>query len=106
MPAHRSAFPLALVLALGAAPAGAGEKPAAGADPRAFWSFQPLKRPAPPAPKDLAWCRTPVDRFIRMKLEEKGLAPNAEADRRILIRRATFDLTGLPPTPEQVETFL
>jgi mono/diheme cytochrome c family protein len=72
---------------------------------RQFWSFQPIRRPAPPAVKDQGWVKDPVDRFILAKLEEKGLKPAAAADRRTLIRRAYFDLTGLPPTPEQVEAF-
>ena len=73
---------------------------------RQYWAFRPLQRPTPPTPKDLAWCRTPIDRFILAKLEEKGLAPSAPAERRTLIRRAAFDLVGLPPTPERVEAFL
>jgi mono/diheme cytochrome c family protein len=73
---------------------------------RQFWSFAPLKRPAVPEVKDAAWCRTPVDRFILAKLNDKGLSPNPVADRRTLIRRATFDLIGLPPEPEEVEKFV
>jgi cytochrome c553 len=73
---------------------------------RRFWSFLPLTHPAAPKVKNESWCRTPVDRFILAKLEEKGLTPNAEADRRKLIRRAYFDLIGLPPTPEEVEAFV
>ena len=56
--------------------------------------------------KNLAWCRTPLDRFVLAKLEAKGISPNAPADRRKLIRRAYFDLIGLPPTPEEVEAFV
>ena len=70
-----------------------------------FWSFQPVKNPALPAVKNLAWCKTPIDRFILAGLEAKGLKPALPADRRTLIRRATFDLTGLPPTPEETEAF-
>jgi mono/diheme cytochrome c family protein len=73
---------------------------------RRFWSFVPLKRPAVPAPKDDKWCRTPIDRFILAKLDEKGLTPNPVAERRVLIRRAYFDLIGLPPTPEEIEAFV
>ncbi|HWG44307.1 MAG TPA: PSD1 and planctomycete cytochrome C domain-containing protein [Gemmataceae bacterium] len=73
---------------------------------RRFWSFQPLQRSAVPKIKNEAWCRTPIDRFILAKLEEKNLTPNAEADRRKLIRRASFDLIGLPPTPEEVNAFV
>jgi mono/diheme cytochrome c family protein len=73
---------------------------------RQFWSFQPLGRPALPRVKDEAWCRTPIDRFILAKLEEKGLTPNPQVDRRRLIRRVYFDLVGLPPKPEEVEAFV
>jgi mono/diheme cytochrome c family protein len=73
---------------------------------RSFWSFQHLHRPGLPLVKDSAWCRTPVDRFILAKLEDKGLLPNPEADRRRLVRRAFFDLIGLPPTPQEVEAFV
>jgi cytochrome c553 len=70
---------------------------------RKFWSFQPVKDPAPPAVKQPA---SFVDRFILAKLEEKGLEPAQRADKRTLIRRVTFDLIGLPPTPQEVEDFL
>jgi hypothetical protein len=73
---------------------------------RDFWSFRPLRVEAPPAVNHEKWVRTPIDRFILAKLEEKGLPPNPQADRRTLIRRVTFDLIGLPPTPEEVDTFV
>ncbi len=73
---------------------------------RQFWSFQSLKKPEVPAVKNEAWCRTPVDHFVLSRLEAQGLKPNGPADRRKLIRRAYFDLIGLPPTAEQVEAFL
>lgn len=76
------------------------------AEDRQFWSFQPLHSIAPPAVKDEAWVRTAIDRFVLAKLEEKGIAPNAAAERRKLIRRAYLDLTGLPPRPEEVESFV
>jgi hypothetical protein len=73
---------------------------------RAFWSFQPVVDRAPPDVHQRDWPRTPVDRFILASLEAKSLAPAASADQRTLIRRATFDLTGLPPTPDEVDAFL
>jgi cytochrome c553 len=73
---------------------------------REHWSFLPVKKPAVPAVADPAWCKTPVDAFILARLEENGMAPNAPADKYTLIRRATFDLTGLPPTEAEVQRFL
>lgn len=73
---------------------------------RDFWSFQKIKEPAPPAVQDAQWARTPVDRFILAKLEAKGLHPGKPADKVTLLRRATFDLTGLPPSPDEVDAFL
>jgi hypothetical protein len=76
------------------------------AEERAFWSFRPIQDPPPPAVADASWPRSSLDRFILAGLEAKGLRPVAPADKRTLIRRATFDLTGLPPTPEEVDAFL
>jgi mono/diheme cytochrome c family protein len=73
---------------------------------RAFWSFEPIQDPPVPAVANTAWPQSPLDRFILAALEEKTLRPVAPADRRTLIRRATFDLTGLPPTPEEIDAFL
>jgi len=75
------------------------------AERRAFWSFQPLRAHAAPSVRDTNWARTSIDRFIFTRLEKEGLTPVAAADRRTLIRRATLDLTGLPPTPEEIEAF-
>jgi mono/diheme cytochrome c family protein len=75
------------------------------AEERAYWFYQPLTRPAVPAVAD-ARVRNPIDAFVLAKLREKGLDFNPEADRTTLIRRATFDLTGLPPTPREIEAFL
>ena len=72
----------------------------------AHWAYQPIPKPAPPQVLNLAWVKNEVDRFVLAKLEASGLLPNAVADRRTLLRRTTFDLIGLPPTPEEVETFL
>lgn len=70
------------------------------------WAFQPPTRPVVPDVRDISWARTPLDRFILAVLEAKGLRPAPSADPRTLIRRVTFDLTGLPPTPEEVNRFL
>ena len=76
------------------------------ADPKTFWSFQPLKAPEVPRLENDPWPRTPIDRFILARLREEGLVPRPEADRRTLLRRLTFDLIGLPPTPEEMTRFL
>jgi hypothetical protein len=73
---------------------------------RRHWAFQPVTLPPIPRVRDAAWVRTPVDAFVRAKLEEQNLAPAAPADPRTLLRRITYDLTGLPPTPEEMEAFL
>jgi mono/diheme cytochrome c family protein len=73
---------------------------------RQFWSFRPVVDPAPPAVQDAAWPKTPIDSFILAGLEAQGLTPAPAADRRTLLRRVTFDLTGLPPTPDEVRAFL
>jgi hypothetical protein len=72
---------------------------------KSHWSFRPVTKPALPAVKGEAWVRTPIDRFVLARLEAAGLAPAPAADRRTLIRRVSFDLTGLPPTPEEVAAF-
>jgi mono/diheme cytochrome c family protein len=73
---------------------------------RAFWSFQPVREPPLPAVKDSNWPKAPIDFFTLARLEAKGLRPVSPADRRTLIRRATFDLIGLPPTPAEIDAFL
>jgi hypothetical protein len=70
------------------------------------WSFQPVRNPATPTPQDSSWSVAPIDRFILAKLEQQGLKPVPDADRATLIRRATYDLTGLPPTPEETDDFI
>src|SRR5436190_2584090 len=73
---------------------------------RQHWSYRPVQDPQPPTVADPLWNKTAIDRFIKAKLDEKGLKPVALAGKRALLRRATFDLTGLPPTPEDVDAFL
>lgn len=73
---------------------------------REFWSFRPPKKPAPPAVKREDWARSDLDRFLLAALEARGLSPVGDADRLRLLRRATFDLIGLPPTPEDLESFV
>lgn len=77
-----------------------------GAEWKGHWSFEPVVRPEEPAVADGNWSRSGLDRFILAKLEERGLEPSAEADRETLVRRVTLDLTGLPPTPDEVDAFL
>ena len=69
------------------------------------WAFRPVARPTPPAVRD-PWVRGPVDAFVLTRLRAAGLRPAPEADRSTLIRRVTFDLHGVPPTPEEVEQFV
>ena len=73
---------------------------------RRFWAFQPVQRPSPPAVKDGSWPRSELDRFVLRGLEAVRLRPVPDAGRSALLRRLSFDLTGLPPTPEQVDYFL
>jgi hypothetical protein len=70
------------------------------------WSWKPIRRPAVPQVKNRAWVRNPIDAFLLAKMEAKGLKPAPPADRRTLLRRVTFDLTGLPPTPVEIDAFL
>ena len=72
---------------------------------RNFWSLQPLKDPKAPAVKDARWPKTPIDRFVLARLEQQGLKQVKPANKHDLLRRATFDLTGLPPTPEEIAAF-
>ncbi|HEY9435747.1 MAG TPA: PSD1 and planctomycete cytochrome C domain-containing protein [Blastocatellia bacterium] len=73
---------------------------------RNYWVFRKPERPQIPKVKNQSWVRTPIDAFILARLEGKGLRPSPRADKRTLIRRVTFDLTGLPPTPAEVDAFL
>ncbi len=73
---------------------------------RQFWSFQPVKKTAPPSVKNAVWPKSPIDQFILARLEENGLSPAERASRTDLVRRLYFDLTGLPPSPSDLESFL
>jgi hypothetical protein len=73
---------------------------------RKHWAFQPIADPPPPAVRDAAWPRTDPDRFILSRLEAAGIKPAAVADKRTLLRRVTFDLTGLPPTSDEIRDYL
>ena len=86
-------------------PAKKGEKVITEKD-RAHWAFQPIRRPALPKVKESGWVRNPIDMFILANLEAKGLPRNPPAEKAELLRRAYYDLTGLPPTPEEVDAFV
>ncbi|HMF15218.1 MAG TPA: DUF1549 domain-containing protein, partial [Gemmataceae bacterium] len=73
---------------------------------RQFWSFRPLQKVEPPRVKNDGWCKTTLDRFILAKQEAKGISGNPAVDKRTLLRRAYFDLVGLPPTPQETAQFL
>lgn len=88
------------------APWGVTAGKSAAAEPEKFWAFQPVRVGQAPAATNKGWAKGDVDRYVLAGLEKNGLKPNRYADRRILLRRATFDLTGLPPTPEETEAFV
>jgi len=75
-------------------------------DPKAHWAYKPPVRPAVPAVENAAWVRNPIDAFVLQKLRQAKLAPAPEADRAALLRRVTYDLTGLLPTPPEIDAFL
>jgi hypothetical protein len=70
------------------------------------WSFQPIRAPAPPAVRQRAWVRDPIDAFVLARFEKEQIAPSPQADRPTLVRRLALDLTGLPPTPAEIQNFL
>ena len=80
--------------------------PQVNAETKAFWSFQKVIRPQPPKVGDTQWVRNPIDRFVLARLEKNKLAPSGPAEKTALLRRATYDLTGLPPTPAEIDEFL
>ena len=79
------------------------EKPST---PLVHWAFVPPTRVEPPAVRQTSWVRNPIDQFLLARMEKAGVAPSPEADRATLIRRACLDLLGMPPTPEEVESFV
>ena len=85
---------------------GPAAEPTIGDPERNFWSFRLLSAPPVPAADADGWARTPIDRFIAAKLAEKKLRPNPAADKRTLLRRAFYDLVGVPPTPAEADAFL
>ena len=103
---HRILIAALTGLALSPGEAGTEERPSAidFEEGRRFWSFQPLRRGDPP-PR-AGWRENRIDDFIDLKLRKQGLEPSGEASRRVQIRRLSYDLTGLPPSPSEVESFL
>lgn len=73
---------------------------------RSHWAYQPVTKPTPPAVKNAAWPRTSIDQFVLAKLEEKSMIPAPDATKEALLRRATYDLTGLPPSPAEIAAFV
>jgi hypothetical protein len=97
---------LAGLLCSGVAFAAAPKEPALTESDRAHWSFQKPQRFNPPTVRAAEWVRNPIDAFILARLEKEGLKPAPAADRAMLLRRVTFDLIGLPPTPEELDAFV
>ena len=81
-------------------------KTAVKVDKKAHWAFQPLSKPTPPAVKNASWGTNAIDKFILAKLEEKSMIAAPQADKETLLRRVYYDLTGLPPTPKQIDDFV
>ncbi|MFN0128614.1 MAG: DUF1549 and DUF1553 domain-containing protein [Verrucomicrobiales bacterium] len=90
------------------APIPNADEPAIGSSPEAdtLWALKPIREPEVPAVQSPNWARGEIDAFLLSRLEQAGLTPAPDADRHTLLRRVTFDLTGLPPTPEEIEAFL
>ena len=86
--------------------AGGDDRPLFSQQQKSYWAFQPVEIVEPPAVANEAWVKTPIDRFILAGLEAAGVRPAPPAGRPTLIRRMTFDLTGLPPSPEEIEAFV
>ena len=81
-------------------------KTAVKVDKKAHWAFQPVSKPTPPAVKNASWGTNAIDKFILAKLEEKNMIAAPQADKETLLRRVYYDLTGLPPTPKQIDDFV
>ncbi|MCK5942762.1 MAG: DUF1553 domain-containing protein [Planctomycetes bacterium] len=94
----RRSFPALLTAAVGAQQTSGPEGE--------WWAYRPLSRPAPPAVEDERWVRSPIDAFVLAGLERRGLEPAPSADRHTLLRRVTYDLTGLPPTQAEIDAFV
>src|SRR6266852_4087684 len=88
------------------APGPADAKAEAAAPPQKHWAYVKAVRPELPAVKRKEWVQTPIDAFVLARLEHEGLEPSPEATREILLRRVTLDLTGLPPSPAEIDAFL
>jgi hypothetical protein len=99
---HLGALAAAVLTALSCAE---GAAPPSSSEPPKEWAYRTPTRPAVPAIRGREWPRNPIDRFVLARLEKEGLTPSPEADRATLVRRVTFDLTGLPPTPAELEAF-
>jgi hypothetical protein len=78
----------------------------AASDRQSHWAYQPVERPAIPLPRNADWPASGLDSLVLSKLDIAGLSPSPVADRRTLIRRLSYDLLGLPPTPDEVESFI
>jgi Protein of unknown function (DUF1549)/Protein of unknown function (DUF1553)/Planctomycete cytochrome C len=83
-----------------------GPDPGAGEKAKSWWAYQPLSKPSVPTPTNASWSANPIDRFVMQRLEEKKLQPVGDAEPATLLRRVYFDLTGLPPSPEDAKRFV
>ena len=95
-----------MIAACGIASSAPGRAPEAKPQAAEHWALRPIVPPEVPVGRDRLRARNPIDAFILARQEQNNLFPSAEADRRTLVRRVSFDLTGLPPTPEEVESFV
>jgi hypothetical protein len=105
----RAGFPRGLLVVLLVTGAGIGLARADSgqqSEPQTHWSFRPIRSPVPPVTRNGAWVKSPIDAFILRKLEDEGLEPAPAASRLVWLRRASFDLLGLPPSPDEIERFL